>query len=157
MYMTSSEPRWLSPAELQAWRALARILFRLPAALDAQLQRDSRLSHFEYMVLACLSEAPARTLRMSDLAVVANGSLSRLSHVVKRLEKRDWVRRTPCQEDGRYINATLTDSGHTKLVQSAPGHLNIVRALVVDALTPDQIEEIAAISARIADALDRNL
>lgn len=154
--MTASEPRWLTPAEQRAWRSLARILFRLPAALDAQLQRESRLSHFEYMVLACLSEAPGRTLRMSDLAAMAHGSLSRLSHVVKRLEKRDWVHRSPCVEDGRYINATLTDSGYTKLVDSAPGHVAAVRTLVVDTLSAGQIEELAEIGGRIAEALDRN-
>lgn len=154
--MTASEPRWLTPAEQRAWRSLARILFRLPAALDAQLQRESRLSHFEYMVLACLSEAPGRTLRMSDLASMAHGSLSRLSHVVKRLEKRDWVHRSPCVEDGRYINATLTDSGYAKLVDSAPGHVAAVRTLVVDTLSAGQIEELADIGGRIAEALDRN-
>jgi DNA-binding MarR family transcriptional regulator len=154
--MTASEPRWLTPAEQRAWRSLARILFRLPAALDAQLQRESRLSHFEYMVLACLSEAPGRTLRMSDLAAMAHGSLSRLSHVVKRLEKRDWVHRSPCVEDGRYINATLTDSGYAKLVDSAPGHVAAVRTLVVDTLSAGQIEELAEIGGRIAEALDRN-
>jgi DNA-binding MarR family transcriptional regulator len=154
--MTASEPRWLTPAEQRAWRSLARILFRLPAALDAQLQRESRLSHFEYMVLACLSEAPGRTLRMSDLASMAHGSLSRLSHVVKRLEKRDWVHRSPCVEDGRYINATLTDSGYAKLVDSAPGHVAAVRTLVVDTLSEGQIEELADIGGRIAEALDRN-
>src|SRR2546422_375182 len=108
------------------------------------------------MVLACLSEAPGRTLRMSDLAAMAHGSLSRLSHVVKRLEKRDWVHRSPCVEDGRYINATLTDGGYAKLVDSAPGHVAAVRTLVVDTLSAGQIEELADIGGRIAEALDRN-
>jgi hypothetical protein len=86
-------PRWLTDDERDAWMPLIGVLIKLPAALDAQLQRDSGLSHFEYMVLSRLSEAPERTLRMSDLAVLANGSLSRLSHVVTRLERRGWVRR----------------------------------------------------------------
>jgi DNA-binding MarR family transcriptional regulator len=151
--MTSSEPRWLSPEEQRAWRALATILLRLPPALDAQLQRDARVSHFEYLVLAALSEAPARTLRMSDLAALCNGSLSRLSHVVKRLEKRDWVRRAPCPEDGRYINATLTEDGFAKLAASSPGHVGTVRELVVDALTPEQVEQLYEIGTRIADRI----
>ena len=152
--MTSSEPRWLSPVEQRAWRALAAVLLRLPPALDAQLQRDARLSHFEYLVLAGLSEAPARTLRMSDLAALCNGSLSRLSHVVKRLEKRGWVRRSPCPEDGRYINATLTEDGFAKLSASAPGHVHVVRSLVVDALSEDQVEQLIEIGTRITDRID---
>ena len=154
--MTSSEPRWLSADEQRAWRALATILFRLPPALDAQLQRDARLSHFEFVVLAALSEAPARTLRMSDLAALANGSLSRLSHVVKRLEKRGWVRRAPCPEDGRYINASLTDDGYAKLVASAPGHVTMVRSVVVDALTPEQLDQLLEIGTRIAARIDQS-
>jgi DNA-binding MarR family transcriptional regulator len=152
--VTAREPRWLTPAEQRAWRALAGALFRLPAALDAQLQRDAKLSLFEYGVLAALSEAPARTLRMSELAALSNGSLSRLSHVVKRLERRDWVRRTPCPEDGRYINATLTDDGFAKLVDAAPGHVEIVRRLVVDAITPDQLERLREIGAAILRRID---
>ncbi|HLH82894.1 MAG TPA: MarR family transcriptional regulator, partial [Trebonia sp.] len=105
---------WLSAEEQAAWRPFAALLFRLPAALDAQLQRDAGISHFEYMVLASLSEAPGRTLRMSELAAMASGSLSRLSHVVSRMERRGWVRREPCPGDGRFINAVLTADGWAK-------------------------------------------
>lgn len=153
--MTSSEPRWLTAEEQQAWRSLAAVLFKLPAALESQLQRDAGLSHFEYLVLAALSEAPDRTLRMKDLAALSNGSLSRLSHVVTRLEKRGWVRRTPNPTDGRHINATLTDPGLDKIVASAPGHVDAVRTLVIDTLTPTQLQQLheigTAILARIGD------
>ena len=88
---TPQEPRWLDAEESQAWRALAKTLERLPAALDAQLRRDAGISHFEYQVLALLSEAPGRTLRMSELALWAGSSLPRLSQVVARLEQRGWV------------------------------------------------------------------
>ena len=77
---------WLTAEEQAAWRSVAGMLFRLPAALDAQLQKDAGISHFEYMVLSSLSEAQDRTLRMSDLAAMASGALSWLSHVVRRLE-----------------------------------------------------------------------
>jgi len=107
------EPNWLSAEQQTAWRPFAALLFRLPGALDAQLQQDAGISHFEYMVLAALSEAPARTLRMSELARMASGSLSRLSHVVSRMESRGWVRREPCPGDGRFINAVLTEDGWT--------------------------------------------
>lgn len=152
--MSSIEPRWLTPEEQFAWRSLAKVLFRLPAALEGQLQRDAQLSHFEYLVLAALSEAPARTLRMSDLAALSHGSLSRLSHVVTRLERRGWVRRMPCSDDGRYINALLTERGHAKIVDSAPGHVRAVRELVVDALRPEQLDQLREIGEQIMRRLD---
>src|SRR5258708_9386377 len=111
---TPQEPRWLDADESQAWRALAKPLERLPAALDAQLRRDAGISHFEYQVLALLSEASGRTLRMSALAMWAGASLPRLSQVVGRLEQRGWVRRTPDPADGRYTLATLPRQGHAQ-------------------------------------------
>ena len=122
--------RWLTEDERDAWIPLIGVLIKLPAALAAaQLQRDAGLSHFEYMVLSRLSEAPARTLRLSDLAILANGSLSRLSHVVTRLERHDWVRREPCPGDGRCTNAVLTGEGWAKVAATAPGHVAAVRPL----------------------------
>jgi DNA-binding MarR family transcriptional regulator len=147
------EPRWLTDEEQQAWRPFAALLFRLPAALDAQLQRDAQITHFEYMVLISLSEAPDRSLRMSDLAAMASGSLSRLSHVVSRLERRGWVRREPCPGDGRFINAVLTDEGWEKVVATAPGHVEAVQKLVVDALTPEEFRALGAASAQILACL----
>jgi DNA-binding MarR family transcriptional regulator len=151
---TGREPRWLTDDEQQAWRALAVVLVKLPAALDAQLQRDSGISHFEYMVLAGLSEAPNRTLRMSELAVFASGSLSRLSHVVKRLEQRRWVRRETCPGDGRATNAVLTEAGWQKVVAAAPGHVETVRELVIDPLTKAQLDRLREIGQRINDLLE---
>jgi DNA-binding MarR family transcriptional regulator len=146
----SAEPtRWLSPGELESWLPVGGLLLRLPAALDAQMQRDSGLSHFEYLVLANLSEAPRRTRRMSELAALANGSLSRLSHVVKRLEGRGWVERTTCPQDGRYTNAVLTEAGWEKVRQSAPGHVAAVRALVLDALSADDLARLGDMARRI--------
>lgn len=142
-------PRWLTDDERDAWIPLIGVLIKLPAALDAQLQRDAGLSHFEYMVLSRLSEAPERTLRMSDLAILANGSLSRLSHVVTRLERRGWVRREACPGDGRYTNAVLTGEGWAKVTATAPGHVAAVRQLVVDGLSPEQIGQLRDITQRI--------
>jgi DNA-binding MarR family transcriptional regulator len=148
------EPRWLDPEEQQAWRALASALVRLPAALDAQLHRDAGISHFEYQVLALLSEASGRTLRMSVLATLAEGSLPRLSQVVARLEQRGWVRRTPDPADGRYTLATLTGQGQAKVTQAAPGHAQEVRRLVLDPLTKTQSRQLREISRRILRAID---
>ncbi|ORM36422.1 MarR family transcriptional regulator [Williamsia sp. 1135] len=143
------EPNWLDDEEMDAWIQVAILLSRLPHALDAQLLRDAQLTHFEYEVLASLSEAPDRTLRMSTLAELANGSLSRLSHVVTRLEKREWVQRRPCPEDGRYTNASLTGAGWDKVVETAPGYAANVRELVVDRLSRAQLRQLAAIGRRI--------
>lgn len=148
------EPRWLDPDEQDAWRALAGTLIKLPAALDAQLQRDAGLSTFDYLVLSGLSEAPGRTLRMSDLAVLANGSLSRLSHAVSRLQRRGWVRREVCPDDGRCTNAVLTDAGWDKLVAAAPGHVEAVRRLVLDVLTAGQVRAVRDIGRRILRGID---
>jgi DNA-binding MarR family transcriptional regulator len=148
------EPRWLDAEESQAWRALARTLVRLPAALDAQLRRDAGISHFEYQVLALLSQAPGRTLRMSALATLAEGSLPRLSQVVARLEQRGWVRRTPDPADGRYTLAILTDQGQAKVTEAAPGHVQEVRRLVFDPLTRTQSRQLREIGRRIIRAID---
>lgn len=151
-----AEPRWLDDEERQAWLALVGVLIRLPAALDAQLQRDADISHFEYQALSLLSESPKRTMRMSDLAVLANGSLSRVSHVVNRLEKRGWVTRAPDPNDGRYTLATLTDTGWTKVVDTAPGHVEAVRGLVFDPLTRPQTRQLHDIGHRVLKAIDPN-
>ena len=151
------EPRWLDPDETQAWLALAGVLNRLPAALDAQLRRDAGISHFEYQVLALLSEAPERTLRMSTLAVQAGGSsLPRLSQVVTRMEQRAWVRRDPDPADGRYTLAILTEDGRAKVIEAAPGHVEEVRRLVIDQLTKAQTRQLRDIGRRITRATDQN-
>ncbi|HLK76088.1 MAG TPA: MarR family transcriptional regulator [Streptosporangiaceae bacterium] len=150
----AQEPRWLDAEETQTWRALAKTLVRLQAALDAQLRRDAGISHFEYQVLALLSEAPGCTLRMSVLATLAEGSLPRLSQVVARLEQRGWVRRTPDPADGRYTLATLTDQGQAKVTQAAPGHVEEVRRLVFDPLTKAQSRQLRQIGRRIMRTID---
>src|ERR1700731_1206253 len=125
------QARWLTGEEEQAWRAGAAVMHKRGWALECQLERDSDLSFIEYHALARLSEEPTRTLRMSELAVLTNASLSRLSHLVTRLEKWGFVRREPDPTDGRYTNAILTDPGHDKLLHSAPAHVEAVRQLVV--------------------------
>lgn len=147
-------PRWLTAEERASWLSLAAVLIKLPCALDAQLQRDAGLSHFEYQVMARLSEAPERSLRMSELAVLANGSLSRLSHVVNRLQGRGWVRRGPDPADGRFTLAVLTVEGWEKVVETAPGHVEAVRSFVFDALSEEQAKQLNEIGYRIIKAID---
>ncbi len=143
---------WLSGEQQAAWRPFVALLLRLPAALDAQLQKDAGITQFDYLVLSALSEAPRRTLRMSELAATANSSLSRLSHVVSRLEAKGWVRREPCPGDGRFINAVLTEGGWQKVVGTAPGHVAAVRELLVNTLTREEFAQLGAISAKVLAA-----
>ncbi|MDH6280260.1 MarR family winged helix-turn-helix transcriptional regulator [Prescottella agglutinans] len=150
----AEEPRWLDDEENDAWIALESVLMRLPSALDAQLQRDAGMSHFEYQVLSGLSMVDDRTLRMSDLAAFAGGSLSRLSQVVGRLEKRGWVRRCPDPTDGRFTIATLTDDGWDVVVAAAPGHVEAVRRYVFDNLTRAQVRQLSTVGRRIVHAID---
>ncbi len=148
------QPRWLDDDEQHAWRRLASVILKLPTELEAQLQRDSGMSHFEYWVIALLSEAPDRSLRMSQLAAQANASLSRLSHVVTRLEKRGWVVRRPCPDDARATLAVLTDAGLDQVLAAAPGHVETVRRLVFDALGPDDVPELSRLCDEILGRID---
>jgi DNA-binding MarR family transcriptional regulator len=147
------DTRWLDEQEMAAWVRFVSVLELLPGVLDSQLRRDADLTHFEYFVLAMLSEAPQRTLRMTALSLQTNATLPRLSHVVRRLEDRGLVERFPCPSDARATNARLTRSGWNKVRQTAPGHVATVREHVIDALTPEQVTQLTA----IADAILRRL
>jgi DNA-binding MarR family transcriptional regulator len=152
--MTSTDgAQWLSDEERGAWLALSGLVMQLDAALDAQLRRDAGIGHFEYTVLAALSEASGRTLRMSELALLAHGSLPRLSQAVTRLERRGWVGRAPDPDDGRYTLATLTDEGLDKVVATAPGHVKEVRRLIFDPLTKAQVHQLTTIGHRVIRAI----
>ncbi|HZX08341.1 MarR family winged helix-turn-helix transcriptional regulator [Kribbella sp.] len=129
------EPRWLQADELETWKTLQLAMALLTTALGEQLQRDSGLSFLEYYVLAGLSDQPEHTMRLSSLAILTNSELSRLSHLIRRLEDRGLVRREPDPNDGRFTNAILTPDGHAELVKAAPGHVELVRKLVFDPLT----------------------
>ena len=145
---------WLDDDELTAWVRLVGVVELLPGVLDSQLRRDAELSHFEYFVLAMLSESPQRTLRMTALAARTNATLPRLSHVVRRLEDRGLVERSACPQDARATNARLTEEGWRKLQDTAPGHVATVRQHVIDALTPEQVEQLSGIAGAILQRLD---
>jgi DNA-binding MarR family transcriptional regulator len=144
-----AEPRWLNEAERTAWLELIRVIITLPAALDAQLRRDANLTQYDYRVLGVLAERPSRAMGMKSLAAVTNGSLSRLSHVVKRLEAADYVRRQPNPDDGRLTDAILTDKGFRKISAAAPGHVDTARALVFDQLTDRQVGQLTDLLKKI--------
>ena len=146
--------RWLSADEERTWRTVASTIHKLRWALECQLEHDSDLSFIEYHALARLSEEADRTLRMSELAAVTNASLSRLSHLVKRLEARGYIRRRTDPHDGRFTQAILTPSGYRKLAASAPAHVAAVRALVVDELAPAELAQLRALLERIIARID---
>lgn len=148
------EARWLDEDERAAWLDLVFLTNLLPAALDAQLQRDAGLTHFDYMVLSQLSEAPERRARMSDLATGTSATLSRLSHVVAKLERRGWVERSTSPTDRRTTIASLTDAGWRKVVDTAPGHVEAVRTLVLDPLDATQVRQLRDACSAIVDRLD---
>jgi DNA-binding MarR family transcriptional regulator len=151
---SSAPTRWLTREQEAAWRALAKVMVTLPWALECQLQRDADLSFIEYHVLARLSEDPGHTLRMSELAVLANASLSRLSHLVKRLESRGLIRREPDPTDGRFTNAILTTAGYALLVASAPAHVANVRTLVIDAFSAGELRQLRDACERLLGCIE---
>jgi DNA-binding MarR family transcriptional regulator len=152
--MSAAAKVWLDDREQRAWRGYLAMTALLPGALDQQLQADADMGHSSYIVLAMLSEAPDRSLRMSQLASLANSSPSRLSHTVARLEERGLVRRDRSPDDGRGNVARLTDAGWDVVVATAPGHVAAVRQFVFDALTPEQVCQLEEISGAVLARLD---
>ena len=147
--MNDPGPRWLSADEQHTWRESIEAWQWLLAAVDAQLQRDSGMPLAYYEILVRLSEAPDRSLRMTQLAEASSSSKSRVSHAVARLEERGWVRRTDCPTDRRGQIAMLTDQGFAALSAAAPGHVEQVRQVLFDALSAEQLRQLDEISAAI--------
>lgn len=150
---TTQQAPWLSEEERPTWLALVGVLIKLPAALDEQLQQDAGMNHFEHWALLGLAMHEGHCMRMSELAVLTSGSLSRLSQVISRLEKRGYVRRETDPTDGRCTLAILTDAGMRKLHETAPGHAEAVRRLVFDPLTKTQVRQLREILHRIIRAI----
>ncbi|HEX9356889.1 MAG TPA: MarR family transcriptional regulator [Streptosporangiaceae bacterium] len=147
--MNDPGPRWLSAGEQHTWRDAIQAWQWLLAAVDAQLQRDSGMPLAYYEILVRLSEAPDRSLRMTQLAEASSSSKSRVSHAVARLEERGWVRRMDCPTDRRGQIAVLTDQGFAALSAAAPGHVEQVRQVLFDALSGEQLRQLDGISAAI--------
>ncbi|MBX9398795.1 MarR family transcriptional regulator [Streptomyces sp. TRM72054] len=147
------EPNWLTDEEQRVWRSYIEAATLLEDHLDRQLQRDAGMPHVYYGLLVKLAESPRRRLRMTELAMHAKITRSRLSHAVARLEKNGWVRREDCPSDKRGQFAVLTDQGLEVLKQSAPGHVAAVRQAVFDRLTPEQQKSLGEIMRIVAEGL----
>ena len=148
-----AQTRWLTADEQRAWRAYLTATRLLFERLDRELQADAGIPHTYYEILVRLSEAPDRTIRMSELANRSQSSRSRLSHAVARLEEAGWVKRVSCDTDKRGAFAVLTDDGFAALEKAAPGHVEGVRTHLLDQLTPEQVEQLRAISEAIVGHL----
>ncbi len=149
----TQEP-WLTSDEMATWRALDALITRLPAALESRLQRDYNLSYLEYYVLAGLSDQPEHSIRISRLAELTRCELSRLSHLISRLERRGLVRRQPDPDDGRFTLACLTEAGGQHLASAAPDHVSAVRRAVFDGLSPADQHALREAALTIVDRLD---
>ncbi|MEW9515872.1 MarR family winged helix-turn-helix transcriptional regulator [Streptomyces tubercidicus] len=149
------EPGWLCEAELRAWQGFLGAGALLERCLDQQLREDAGLSHAQYEIMARLSAAPDGELRMTELADALYNSKSGLTYKITQMESAGLVSRRACPSDVRGIFATLTDAGRKRLEEATPGHVALVRELVMDVLTPDQIaalaEGFAEVSRRIVD------
>jgi DNA-binding MarR family transcriptional regulator len=149
-----TEPRWLSKQERDSWLALLAVSMQLPSRLDSELHKQARITLFDYNVLAMLSESDGRMLAMSELAGMTNASLSRLSHVVKKLEGRGWVERTQSASDARVTMAHLRDEGMEMLEDLAPQHVESVRQMIFDGLTERDVEDLARIGRKVIAGFD---
>jgi DNA-binding MarR family transcriptional regulator len=149
--------QWLDEDQQRAWLKLAGVMLKLAPALDSALQREGELTHFDYLCLAMLSERDDRTLRMSELAATVNASLSRLSHVIKKLEARGWVQRTPCPESRRVTLVSLTEDGWQVLVRAAPGHVETVRSLVFEGLSAADVAHLERIAGHIVARVEESV
>jgi DNA-binding MarR family transcriptional regulator len=154
--MTDREPRWLNKEERAAWLALLSITTLLPGALEAPLQQAAKLSLFEYNVLAMLSEAEGEALPMSELAARTSASLSRLSHVAKKLQARGLVERSVHADDARVTQAAITDEGMELIRGLAPAHVESVRASVFDQLNEQDVADLARIGRKLVQGLDES-
>ena len=153
----SDPARWLDDDQQNLWQDLLTVAIALPALLDRQLQRDEGVSNFEYSVMARLSMARTHTVRLSELALLSNSTLPRLSKVMTRFERQGWVTRRPDPDNGRYTLATLTEAGLDKVCRCAPGHVEEVRRLVFEPLTAAQQRHLATALARIAGPVREQL
>jgi DNA-binding MarR family transcriptional regulator len=151
---TPSKTRWLSTDEQAAWRSFLAMQKQIRETLERQLQRDAGMPMTYYIILAMLSEAPDRTMRMTELAAIAGTSQSQLSHAATRLEDAGWIERRRCLDDKRGYLAVLTDAGFQVLSKAAPGHVESVRSVLFDALDPEQVHQLKEISDAVTTRSD---
>lgn len=137
---------WLTVEEQQAWRGLINLIARLQSVLGRQLQDEHGISLADYEVLGRLHDAPDHRMRVRDLGASLAWEQSRLSHQLARMQRRGLVKREECETDRRGSTFRLTPDGRTAVVRAAPSHVEAVRTLVFDALSPDQVSQLAELT-----------
>ncbi|MEY9964080.1 DNA-binding MarR family transcriptional regulator [Streptacidiphilus sp. MAP12-16] len=152
--MDDIDPRWLDDTEQRAWRAFLRMQAQLTARLGRELQADSELSLADYDVLVHLTDPAGGRLRILELARELDWEKSRMSHHLSRMVKRGLICREECPADGRGAFIAITPAGRAAIEAAAPRHVETVRRLVFDALSPDQVSALAEVSERILEQLD---
>ena len=154
MRCMSSDFRWLTAEEQRVWRRWMTLNAQLSATLQRELQDDAGLSTQDYEVLVHLTDNPEGRMRVTDLARLMQWERSRVSHHVTRMERRRLVQRVECAEDGRGAFVVITPQGRAAIEQAAPGHVNTVRRLVFDALSPEEVDSFGAIIEKALAQLD---
>src|SRR5829696_1956947 len=147
--------RWLDEDEQRAWRAYQRMQGQLAGRLNRQLQADAGLSLADYEVLVALTDAEGGYLRPFELQRCLQWEQSRLSHHLTRMQRRGLVERKECTEDGRGAFITVTDAGRRTIEAAAPGHVEAVRRLFFDGLSPDEVRTLERLTTRVLDRLER--
>ena len=150
----TSEVRWLTVEEERVWRRWLTLNARLSATLQRELQDDAGLSMPDFEVLVHLTDSPEGRVRVTDLARLMQWERSRVSHHVTRMERRRLVQRVECAEDGRGAFVVITPPGRSAIEQAAPGHVNMVRRLIFDALSPEEVDAFATIIEKMLGQLD---
>jgi DNA-binding MarR family transcriptional regulator len=145
---------WFPAQQIEDWKALMALTLALPAALDTQLKRDGGMTSFEYHVMAALSDSPGRSLPMSVLSSLASASMSRVSHVVARLEQAGWVERRASQLTGCRTEAHLTDLGRQKVQETSPAYVEEAHRLVLDVLSADELRRLGDAVRKIIQVAD---
>ncbi|MGW0336115.1 MarR family winged helix-turn-helix transcriptional regulator [Streptomyces sp. NPDC003011] len=148
--------RWLTPEEQRAWRGFVRLHERLGGRLGRQLQAESNMSTADFAVLVELTDVSEGRQRFLDLAHSLEWEKSRMSHHIARMAKRGLVTRQECPEDGRGAFVVITEAGREAVEAAAPRHVEAVRSLFLDHVTPAELRMLADISDRVVGKMDED-
>ncbi|MGX1479302.1 UNVERIFIED_CONTAM: DNA-binding MarR family transcriptional regulator [Streptomyces canus] len=148
--------RWLTPEEQRAWRGFVRLHERLGGRLGRLLQSESHVSPADFAVLVHLTDTPEGRQRYQELARALEWEKSRMSHHIARMAGRGMVVREDCLEDARGAFVVITDVGRAAVEAAAPRHVEAVRELFMDHVTPAELRVLAEISERVIRKLDED-
>ena len=148
-----TDPRWLDATEMAAWRAFLSTSHLLDRRIEEQLKAEAGLTHPQYEILVRLADAPDRQMRMTELARGVVVSKSALTYQITQLEKAGLVERANCPSDERGVLAVLTEAGVRCLERVAPGHVEVVRAYLIDRLSREELHAMTTAMRKTEEAL----